>query len=155
VKRSGIPCNRGVLVDDRMQTKAPGVYAAGDAVEWRGQVVGLWTNAIEQAKVAATNAVGRMAFFQGFLPVTILKCVGVHVISIGDVREDGDAISSRTTHDAGAGTYRRVVFRSGIPVGAILFGTSSGMGELQKLVQGGLDLEKLAQRVVPTEAVPA
>jgi ferredoxin-nitrite reductase len=155
VKRSGIPCNRGILVDDRMQTRTPGVYAAGDAVEWRGQVVGLWTNAIEQAKVAAANAVGRMAFFQGFLPVTILKCVGVHVISIGEVRDDGGAISSRTTHDAAAGTYRRVVFRSGIPVGAILFGTSSGMGELQKLVQGGLDLEKLAQRVVPTEAVPA
>src|SRR5206468_12311145 len=53
VKRSGIHCSRGVVVDDRMKTSAEDVFAAGDVVEWRGQVVGLWTNAIEQAKVAA------------------------------------------------------------------------------------------------------
>ena len=68
VKRSGIHCARGVVVDDRMQTSAENVFAAGDVVEWREQVVGLWTNAIEQAKVAATNAVAQMAFFREVSP---------------------------------------------------------------------------------------
>jgi precorrin-3B synthase len=153
VKRSGIQCQRGVVVDDRMQTSAPDVYAAGDVVEWRGQVVGLWTNAIEQAKVAATNAVGKMGFFQGFLPVTILKIAGIPLVSIGEVQEDGLGITSRTTVDAAAGTYRRVVFRHGIPIGGILLGSSAGMGELRKLIEGGLELEKLKQKVAPDETL--
>ena len=153
VKRSGVQCQRGVLVDDRMQTSSPDVYAAGDVAEWRGQVVGLWTNAIEQAKVAATNAMGKMAFFQGFLPVTILKCVGIPLVSIGEVKEDGGAVTSRVTKDAAAGTYRRVIFRHGLPVGGILLGTSAGMGELRKLIEGGLELEKLKEKVVPEEVV--
>jgi ferredoxin-nitrite reductase len=153
VKRSGIQCDRGILADDRMQTSAPDVYAAGDVVEWRSQVVGLWTNAIEQAKVAAANAVGKMAFFQGFLPVTILKVVGIPLVSIGEIQEDGGAITSRTTVDEAAGTYRRVIFRNGIPVGSILLGTSAGMGELRKLIEGGLELERLKQKVVPEETL--
>jgi nitrite reductase (NADH) large subunit len=153
VKRSGVQCQRGVVVDDRMATSAPDVYAAGDVAEWRGQVVGLWTNAIEQAKVAAASALGRPAFFQGFLPVTILKCLGIDLVSMGHIQEDGEAITSRVTRDRGAGTYRRVVFRQGIPVGGILLGTSSGMGELRQLIEGGLELEKLRLKVVPDEVV--
>jgi nitrite reductase (NADH) large subunit len=148
-----VQCQRGVVVDDRMATSAPDVYAAGDVAEWRGQVVGLWTNAIEQAKVAAASALGRPAFFQGFLPVTILKCLGIDLVSMGHIQEDGEAITSRVTRDPGAGTYRRVVFRLGIPVGGILLGTSRGMGELRQLIEGGLELEKLRLKVVPDEVV--
>jgi ferredoxin-nitrite reductase len=151
VKRSGVQCQRGVVVDDRMQTSAPDLYAAGDVVEWRGQVMGLWANAIEQAKVAAVNAAGKTAFFQGFLPVTILKCLGIPLVSIGQIHEDGGPITSHITADAEAGTYRRVIFRNGFPIGGILLGTSAGMGELRKLIEGGLELEKLKQRVVPGE----
>jgi NAD(P)H-nitrite reductase large subunit len=148
-----------VLVDDRMSTSAPDVYAAGDVAEWRGQVVGLWTNAVEQAKVAAAGAVGRLGSFRGFLPVTILKCLGIDLVSMGHIQEDGESggggggITSRTTRDAGAGTYRRIVFRQGIPVGGILLGTSSGMGELRRLIEGGLELERLRHEVVPDDVV--
>jgi ferredoxin-nitrite reductase len=153
VKRSGLHCARGVLVDDRMQTSAEGIFAAGDVVEWRGQVVGLWGNAIEQAKVAAAGAVGKLAFFQGFLPVTILKCLGIPLVSMGEILEDGDGVTSHVRHDPAAGTYRRVIFRRGIPVGGILLGTSAGMGEMRKLIEGGLELEKLKKKVAPEEAV--
>jgi ferredoxin-nitrite reductase len=151
LKRSGIRCNRGVIVDDRMQTSAPDVYAAGDVVEWQGQVVGLWTNAIEQAKVAATNAIGKGGFFQGFFPVTLLKCLGIPLISMGEVLEDGDGITSSVA--LGPGTYRRVIFRRGLPIGGILLGTSSGMGELRNLIERGLELETLRRRVVPDEVM--
>ena len=155
VASSGIKCNRGVLVDDRMQTSAEGVFAAGDVVEWRGQVVGLWTNAIEQAKVAGANAAGRMGLFQGFLPVTILKCLGIPLVSIGEIKEDGGGISSRTKYDPLARSYRRVVFRTGAPIGGILLGTSGGMGEMRKLIESGIEMEKLRDRVMPEEPVAA
>lgn len=148
VKRSGIHCRRGVLVNDRMQTNAEGVFSAGDVAEWRGQVVGLWTNAIEQAKVAATNAVGQMGYFQGFLPVTILKCLGIPLVSIGDIREDSEAVTSDTQRE-GSRTYRRLISHQGIPVGAILLGTTSGMGDMRRLIEVGIELNRVRQRVVP------
>jgi NADPH-dependent 2,4-dienoyl-CoA reductase/sulfur reductase-like enzyme/rubredoxin len=151
VKRSGIRCDRGVVVDDRLQTSAPDVYAAGDVAEWRQQVVGLWTNAIEQAKVAGINAAGGTALFHGFLPVTVLKCLGIDLVSIGEVSEDGGTITSSVVE--GPGTYRKVVFRGGIPVGGVLLGTSTGMSELRRLVEGGRELETLRRQVVPDEVV--
>jgi NAD(P)H-nitrite reductase large subunit len=84
-----------------------------------------------------------------------LKAAGLSVTSIGEIQEDGDRITSRVTGDAAAQTYRRVVFRDGIPIGGILFGTSSGLGELRKLVESGLDLEKLKRKVVPEASVVA
>jgi ferredoxin-nitrite reductase len=153
VKRSGIHCARGVLVDDCMQTSAEQVFAAGDVVEWREQVVGLWTNAIEQAKVAAANAVGQLAVFRGCVPVTILKCLGIPLVSMGDILEDSATITSRVQHDETARTYRRVIFRNGLPVGGILLGTTRGMGDMRKLIEGGVELERLRQQVVPDEAM--
>jgi NAD(P)H-nitrite reductase large subunit len=123
--------------------------------EWRGQVIGLWTNAVEQAKVAAANAVGKTATFQGGVPATILKCLGIPLVSIGDILEDGVDVTSHLQYDATARTYQRVIFRHGLPVGGILLGTSRGMGDLQQLIEGGLKLEQLRQRVLPPETVPA
>ena len=52
-----LACRFGtVLVDDQMRTGVPGVFAAGDVAEHRGQVLGLWPVATEQAQAAAVNA---------------------------------------------------------------------------------------------------
>ncbi len=153
VKRAGLHCERGILVGDRMETSAKNVFAAGDVAQWRGQVIGLWTNAVEQAKIAAANAVGKTGFFQGFLPVTILKCLGIPLISMGEIKEDGGTIRSKTTSDAPNKIYRRVILREGIPVGGILLGTSSGMGQMRKLIESGLELEKLREKVLPVQEV--
>ena len=74
-------------------------------------------------------------------------------MSIGDILEDGDGITSRVQYDATGHTYRRVIFRHGIPVGAILLGTSRGMGDVHKLIAGGLQLERLRQQVVADDAM--
>jgi len=153
VKRSGIRCQRGIVVDDCMKTNAPNVYAAGDVAEWRGQVMGLWGSALEQGRVAGEAAAGKVSFFRGFVPVTTLKCLGVPLVSVGQIPRDEPGISSRTSQPLEPRTYRRVFFRHGIPVGGILLGVSSGLGELRKLIEGGLELEKLRDQVVTPEMV--
>ena len=50
---------------------------------------------MEQANVAATNAVGKVAFFQGCGPVTSLKCLGMPLISIGRVTTPKKYFESR------------------------------------------------------------
>jgi ferredoxin-nitrite reductase len=155
LKRSGIRCGRGVIVDDRMRTSAPDVFAAGDLCEWRGQVAGLWANAEEQAKVAGTNAAGKMAFYEGVLSATVLKCFPLNVVSIGEIVDDSAEIASTVIEDPELGSYKKVVFRSGIPVGAILVGPATGLGEVRRLVEGGHELLRLRERVFQAPAGPA
>src|SRR5207249_3514327 len=154
VKRSGIRCGRGVIVDDRMRTSAPDVFAAGDLCQWRGQVAGSWANAEEQAKVAGTNAAGRMATYEGVLPATALKCFAFNVVSLGEIVDDSPEIRSTVIEDPELGSYKKVVFRSGIPVGAILVGPATGLGEVRRLVEGGHELLRLSERVFQAPAAP-
>jgi ferredoxin-nitrite reductase len=146
-KAAGLACARGIEVDDSMASSAEGVWACGDVAQWRGQVPGLWAVAQEQALVAAAAALGKPAAYQGAVVLTQLKCAGVDCISMGDTSDlsaGGPVLSEN-------GQYRRLFTRNGLPVGAILYGTSQGLGDWKKLVEDGLALERLTRRVLPTE----
>jgi nitrite reductase (NADH) large subunit len=82
-RAADLPVNRGVLVDERMRTAAPAILACGDVAECAGTVAGLWPAAVEQAEVAADNAVGGEQLYVGAAPVTILKVVGIELTSLG------------------------------------------------------------------------
>jgi nitrite reductase (NADH) large subunit len=117
---SGIEVGRGIVVDDHMRSSDPVVLAAGDVAEWRAQVLGLWPSAVAQAEVAADNAVGGSKTYEGVVPVTILKVVGIELASIGQ-------IEPASAHDEVIaleqdGRYRKLVVSEGRIVGAILLG---------------------------------
>jgi NAD(P)H-nitrite reductase large subunit len=118
-RRAGLDVERGVLVDEHLRTSDPRIFAAGDLVEWRGGVLGLWPVAVEQAEVAAENAVGGTRPYAGTVPVTMLKVVGVELLSIGEIdgpREIADA-------DPDALRYRKLVLdEEGRAIGGILLG---------------------------------
>ena len=82
---AGIAGATGVLVDDRMQTAAPGVFAAGDVAEHGGLVLGLWPIAAKQGETAAVNALGGDQRLVAEIPATILKGVDLELSSIGQV----------------------------------------------------------------------
>ena len=100
-KEAGIAVNRGVLVDDRMETSVPGVFAAGDVAEHGGLVLGLWPIAAKQGEVAAVNALGGDQSLKSDVPACILKGAGIELSSIGQV-EPGPMTnwSSSTTRPA-------------------------------------------------------
>lgn len=120
-RSAGLPVGRGVLVDERMQTAVPGVYAAGDVAEQDGQVPGRWPVAMEQASTAAINALGGHAVVAAESPATILKGVGLELFSIGRVHaEHDDEIIVVTSPEVPS--YRRLVLREGRAVGATILG---------------------------------
>ena len=88
---AGLRVNRGVLVDERMRTERPAILAAGDVAEHAGRVHGLWPVAVEQAEVAADNAVGGDKAYRGSVPFTMLKVVGVELTSVGRFEEPSRA----------------------------------------------------------------
>ena len=121
-RAAGLQVNRGVLVDERMRTSDPHILAAGDVAEHAGRVHGLWPVAVEQAEVAADNAVGGDKAYVGSIPFTMLKVVGVELTSVGRFEEQaGDDV---VAIEEPGGKYRKLVIEDGRIVGAILLGYS-------------------------------
>src|SRR5476649_2651327 len=83
-KDAGIPVNRGILVDDHLQTGAPDIFALGECAEHRGICYGLVEPAYDQARVLAQHLAGCAAAYSGSVVATNLKVSGVSVFSAGD-----------------------------------------------------------------------
>ncbi len=122
-RQAGITVNRGVVVNDRMETSAPGVFAAGDVAEHGGQVFGLWPIAAKQGEAAAVNALGGNLELTSEVPATILKGVDLDLFSIGrPAAQPGDQVVVDEDPDPSAPSYRRLVLSGGRAVGGIVLG---------------------------------
>ena len=137
---AALPVNRGVLVDDRMRTQDPQIFAAGDVAEHSGRVYGLWPTAVEQAEVAAVNALGETKDYRGSVPVTILKVVGVELTSIGQFEPESSAEEVIALEDPEDQRYRKLVISNGRIVGAILLGYSQEASPVITAVKRGYDV---------------
>ncbi|MGY4508410.1 NAD(P)/FAD-dependent oxidoreductase [Bradyrhizobium sp. USDA 3650] len=120
-KDAGIAVNRGIVVNDEMQTASPDIYALGECAEHRGTCYGLVEPAYEQARVLARHLAGRPAAYQGSVVSTNLKVSGVSVFSAGDFM-GGEGSESLVLSDRRRGTYKKLVIAEGRLTGALLIG---------------------------------
>ena len=120
-KEAGISVNRGVVVDDHLQTSAARVFALGECAEHRGICYGLVEPAYEQARVLARHLAGANAAYPGSVVATNLKVSGVSVFSAGDFL-GADGTESIVLNDARGGTYKKLVILDGRLTGAVLVG---------------------------------
>ena len=120
-KEAGIQVNRGVMVDDVMQTGAPDIFALGECAEHRGICYGLVEPAYEQARVLARHLAGRPANYHGSVVATNLKVSGVSVFSAGDFM-GADGSEAIVLNDIRHGTYKKLVISGGRLTGAVLVG---------------------------------
>nr|WP_283817478.1 FAD-dependent oxidoreductase [Bradyrhizobium liaoningense] len=120
-KEAGIAVNRGVVVNDVMQTSSSDIFALGECAEHRGTCYGLVEPAYEQARVLARHLAGRAAAYQGSVVSTNLKVSGVSVFSAGDFM-GGEGSESLVLSDRRRGTYKKLVIADGRLTGAVLIG---------------------------------
>lgn len=136
-EQAGLHCNRGVVVNDTMQTFDPRIYAVGECVSHRGITYGLVAPLFEQAKVAANHlaqlGIGR---YTGSVTSTKLKVTGVDLFSAGDFM-GGEGCEEITLADPFAGVYKKLVIKDDKLVGACLYGdTVDGSWYFQLLREG-------------------
>jgi nitrite reductase (NADH) large subunit len=138
---AGIAVNRGIIVDDQLQTAAPGIFALGECAEHRRICCGLVEPAYEQARVLAQHLAGRNAAYQGSVVATHLKVSGVSVFSAGDFlgSEDSEAI---VLSEIERGTYKKLVISQGRLAGAVLVGDVTDALWYLELIRTG---EKVAR----------
>ena len=117
VKHTAIATNRGILVNDRMETSVEHIYAAGDVVECNGEVAGLWTPAMDQGKVAGKNMVTSSASYQKTIPSTVCNAFDFPIFSMGVV--DEKQCETTLIEENAAGTYTRIFIKDQKIVGVI------------------------------------
>ncbi len=148
-REAGIAVNRGVVVDDRMATSVPGIFAAGDVAEHGGMTLGLWPIGAKQGEIAAVNALGGDASLVAEVPATILKGVGLDLFSIGrSVAQPGDEVIVDEDPDPYAPSYRRLVLENGRAVGGIVLGTHP---EIVTAITSAVKNKKMISRAQVTE----
>jgi len=134
---AGIHCERGIVVNDTMQTFDPRVYAVGECVQHRNICYGLVAPLFEQAKVAANHLANMgIARYEGSLTSTKLKVTGIDLFSAGDFDEaEGD--ETLVLQDPAAGVYKKLVIRDNKIKGAVMYGdTMDGTWYFQLLREG-------------------
>jgi nitrite reductase (NADH) large subunit len=120
-KEAGISVNRGIVVDDYLQTGAPDIFALGECAEHRGICYGVVEPAYEQARVLAQHLAGSAATYRGSLVATNLKVSGVSVFSAGDFM-GARGTETIVLNDIRHGTYKKLVISDGRLTGAVLVG---------------------------------
>jgi len=138
---SGVATEIGVLVDERMQTSVPGVYAAGDVAEavdfntGKRVLYAIQPHAVEQGRVAALNMAGRDATFSGSLAMNVLDTLGLVSSSFGQWWGESGGESVEAI-DRDSYRYLSLQFKDDVLIGATSIGLTEHVGVLRGLIQG-------------------
>ncbi|MGI8386474.1 NAD(P)/FAD-dependent oxidoreductase [Robertmurraya sp. P23] len=117
VENTPIQTNRGIIVNERMETNLPNVYAAGDVTELNGEVEGLWGRAMDQGKVAGKNMASATEWYEKTTPFTVFNAFGLSLFSIGVV--DEGLCDTTIIDEDGADKYTRIFIKEEKIVGVI------------------------------------
>jgi nitrite reductase (NADH) large subunit len=130
----GLDIDKGVKVDDTMKTGLDEIYAAGDLIEHQGRYYGLWSAAMEQGKVAGAAMAGQPARYEGTVISNILKVVGLDLLSAGEIDVEG-RLEAIVSQDEAKKTYRKLVLKDNVIIGAILLGDLRGSAEILSAIK--------------------
>jgi nitrite reductase (NADH) large subunit len=149
---AGIHCNRGIVVNDTMQTYDPRIYAVGECVNHRGTAYGLVAPLFEMAKVCANHlgnfGIGR---YQGSVTSTKLKVTGIDLFSAGEFM-GGEGTDEIVLSDPIGGIYKKLVLKGDRLVGACLYGDTVDGSWYFQLLREGKDIAEIRDELMFGEA---
>jgi NAD(P)H-nitrite reductase large subunit len=137
---TGAEIDDGIVVNDRMETTVPCIYAAGDVAQGRDFSTGEWVvhalqpTATEHGRVAALNMSGKNVPYQGSLGMNVLDTVGLlsYTFGLWQGREGEDTVEAV---DAEHFLYTRLCFEGDVLIGGITVGNSRHVGAMRGLIQ--------------------
>ncbi len=147
-RSAGLYCERGVVVNDTLQTYDPRIYALGECVQHRGQTYGLVAPLFEQAKVCA-NHLAELGFarYIGSMSSTKLKVTGIDLFSAGDF-QIGEGCDEIVLKDAGRGVYKKIVLKDNRIRGAVMYGDTLDGAWYFQLMRDGTDVANLREKLL-------
>jgi NAD(P)H-nitrite reductase large subunit len=175
VQDAGLAVDRGILVNENMQTNDPDVFAAGDVAQAYDPLSGrsimdsLWTPAREQGWVAGLNMAGKRSAYLKSAPFNVTRLAGLTTTIIGAVgrggRDDdlvgiarGDSETFRAMPDAIVAqsgfdvNHLRLLIGEKTLIGALIMGDQALSMPLQKLVAGKADISSIREKLLAHDA---
>ncbi|MGX2030952.1 nitrite reductase large subunit NirB [Methylocaldum gracile] len=147
-KSAGIHCERGILVNDTLQTFDPRIYAVGECVQHRKQLFGLVAPLFEQAKVCANHlAEYGIARYEGSVTSTKLKVTGIDLFSAGEF-QGGNGYEELLFQDPARGIYKKLVVESNRIKGAVLYGDTGDGAWYFQLMRDGTDISAFRENIL-------
>jgi nitrite reductase (NADH) large subunit len=147
-KSARLHCERGIIVNDTLQTYDPRIYAVGECVQHRGNLFGLVAPLFEQAKVCANHlaeyGIGR---YQGSVTSTKLKVTGIDLFSAGDF-QGGAGCDELVFQDPARGVYKKLVVKDNRIKGAVLYGDTVDGSWYFQLMREGTDISDFRETVL-------
>ncbi|UQA57733.1 FAD-dependent oxidoreductase [Polyangium aurulentum] len=130
---AGLNClpNGGIVVDDRLQTSDPQIFAVGECAAHAGTTYGLVGPGYQMVDVLVANLLGGDAQFKGADQSAKLKLMGVTVAALGEFDGDTKPLSSALRYTTG-GVYRKLVTRQGRLIGAVTVGDWENLDRIRE-----------------------
>ena len=147
-KKIGLHCERGIVVNDTMQSFDPRVYSVGECIQHRGETYGLVAPLFEQAKVCANHLAHMgIARYQGSVSSTKLKVTGIDLFSAGDFHGD-ETTEELVLQDPGRGIYKKVVLKDHRIQGAVMYGDTIDGTWYFELMRDGTDVSDFRDKLL-------
>lgn len=145
---SGLQCDRGILVDDTLQTYTPNVYAVGECVQHRKKTFGLVAPLFEQAKVCANHLVDMgIASYVSSVTSTKLKVTGIALFSAGDYVGD-EGTKAIVFKDPARHIYKKLVIKNNKIVGIVLYGETTDGNWYFSLLTDERDISEIRENII-------
>jgi NAD(P)H-nitrite reductase large subunit len=165
---------RGILVNETMQTSHPDVFAAGDVGQVLDPLTGkrsldmLWNPAREQGRAAGSNMAGSTAAYHRQVAINVLRLSGVMTTIIGAIgsgQDDSPTSIMRGSSETwqhlpntiavtkGGGVNQlRLVLSERTLVGALLMGEQTLSLPLQELISKKVDITSIRAKLLQTNS---
>ncbi|MCD0966970.1 NAD(P)/FAD-dependent oxidoreductase [Staphylococcus aureus] len=150
-KESGLDVNRGIVVNDVMQTSDSNVYAVGECAEHNGKVYGLVAPLYEQGKVLADHLTNKETNgYKGSTTFTSLKVSGCDLYSAGQIVENAE-IKGIEIFNSVDNNYKKIFLKDGNVVGAVLYGDIDDGSRFYNMMKKGESTEDYTLVSLPTK----
>ncbi len=147
-KNSGIHCERGIVVNDTLQTYDPRIYAVGECVQHRGATYGLVAPLFEMARVCANHlALHGIGRYEGSVTSTKLKVTGIDLFSAGDFTGNEDT-EELVFKDFARGVYRKLIVQENRIKGAVMYGDTIDGSWYFDLMRDNTDISDMRENIL-------
>ena len=144
-KDAGIEVNKGIVVNTKMETSAPDIYACGDVAEINNFVYGTWPSALTMGRIAGTNATGGDMVFPPMVLSTMFTSMNAKVFSAGNVDFCDPHLDILEHKSVEKGVFKKLFFLDNKLVAGILLGDTKKSTRIIKGIEKGYTEEEALQ----------